>query len=105
MLLKVGSRGSQVKLLQEKLGLGNDGIFGRGTERAVKEWQSKNGLTADGLVGNGTWSKMFPPKKEDLELHKIKHILSSDVYSQLPLAIEKFSVFICKFDLKFVLIY
>jgi putative chitinase len=92
MLLKVGSRGSQVKLLQEKLGLGNDGIFGRGTERAVKEWQSKNGLTADGLVGNGTWSKMFPPKKEDLELHKIKHILSSDVYSQLPLAIEKFNI-------------
>ncbi len=92
MLLKVGSRGSQVKLLQEKLGLVNDGIFGKGTERAVKEWQTQNGLTADGLVGNGTWSKMFPPKKEDLELHKIKHILTEEVFDQLPLAIEKFNI-------------
>ncbi len=59
MLLKVGSKGDDVKKLQEKLGLAADGSFGTGTEKAVKEWQSKNGLTADGIVGEGTWSKMM----------------------------------------------
>ena len=59
MLLKVGSKGDDVKKLQEKLGLTADGSFGTGTEKAVKEWQSKNGLTADGIVGEGTWSKMM----------------------------------------------
>jgi len=68
MLLKVGSKGDDVKKLQEKLGLAADGSFGTGTEKAVKEWQSKNGLTADGIVGEGTWSKMmggiFQPKQK-----------------------------------------
>ena len=59
MLLKVGSKGDDVKKLQEKLGLGADGSFGPGTEKAVKEWQTANGLKADGLVGDGTWSKLF----------------------------------------------
>ena len=50
MLLKVGSKGNEVKQLQEKLGLAADGSFGPGTEKAVKAWQSANGLTADGLA-------------------------------------------------------
>ena len=58
MLLKVGSRGEDVKSVQEFLGLGADGIFGKGTEQAVKDFQSLNGLTADGLVGKGTWAAM-----------------------------------------------
>ena len=44
MLLKIGSRGQQVKDLQEFLGADADGIFGKGTEAAVKEWQTANGL-------------------------------------------------------------
>jgi len=64
MLLKVGSQGEDVKKLQTKLGLGADGIFGAGTEKAVKDWQAKNGLTADGIVGDGTWNKMFEASKE-----------------------------------------
>jgi len=58
MLLKVGSKGEDVKAVQEFLGLGADGIFGKGTEQAVKDFQSLNGLTADGLVGKGTWAAM-----------------------------------------------
>jgi hypothetical protein len=58
MLLKVGSRGKQVKDLQEFLGADADGIFGKGTEAEVKKWQAANGLVADGLVGRATWDAM-----------------------------------------------
>lgn len=58
MLLKIGSKGNDVITLQKFLGLGADGSFGPGTDKAVKDWQTKNGLTADGIVGPSTWSKM-----------------------------------------------
>ena len=58
MLLKIGSRGKEVKELQEFLNIGADGIFGKGTEASVKKWQSENGLIADGIVGPATWDAM-----------------------------------------------
>ena len=58
MLLKKGSKGENVKILQRFLKLKDDGDFGAKTESAVKDWQSKNGLTADGIVGTKTWSAM-----------------------------------------------
>jgi peptidoglycan hydrolase-like protein with peptidoglycan-binding domain len=39
MLLKLGSKGDDVKKLQTKLGLTADGSFGPKTEAAVKVWQ------------------------------------------------------------------
>jgi len=44
MLLKQGSKGSEVKKLQESLGLTADGIFGAGTKLAVIKFQKKNKL-------------------------------------------------------------
>ena len=67
MLLKIGSRGQQVKDLQEFLGADADGIFGKGTEAAVKEWQTANGLDADGLVGPATWDAMGLATTDDSE--------------------------------------
>jgi len=67
MLLKIGSRGQQVKDLQEFLGADADGIFGKGTEAAVKEWQATNGLDADGLVGPATWDAMGLATTDDSE--------------------------------------
>lgn len=67
MLLKIGSRGQQVKDLQEFLGTDADGIFGKGTEAAVKEWQAANGLDADGLVGPATWDAMGLATTDDSE--------------------------------------
>ena len=58
MVLKLGSRGNEVKLLQEKLNLKTDGIFGPLTEEAVKDFQRSNGLKVDGIVGANTLSKL-----------------------------------------------
>lgn len=49
--LRMGSRGLDVKKLQEKLGIKADGIFGRQTLGAVKEYQRQHGLQDDGVVG------------------------------------------------------
>lgn len=58
MILKLGSRGNEVKALQEKLNLKADGIFGPITEEAVKDFQRSNGLEVDGIVGVNTLSKL-----------------------------------------------
>ena len=58
-VLRRGSKGEGVKMTQEALGIGADGNFGPGTERALKEWQVKNGLTADGIAGPATLGKLL----------------------------------------------
>lgn len=58
MVLKLGSKGNEVKVLQEKLNLKADGIFGPLTEEAVKDFQRSNGLEVDGIVGANTLSKL-----------------------------------------------
>jgi peptidoglycan hydrolase-like protein with peptidoglycan-binding domain len=62
VLLKQGTRGEAVKKLQQKLGIGADGQFGPGTEKAVREYQQKNGLAVDGAAGPATLvhMKLFP---------------------------------------------
>ncbi len=103
MLLKKGSTGEDVKKLQEKLGLAPDGVFGSGTELAVKGWQSTNGLTADGIVGDGTWSKMFPsqtvitepspvPNVGGLKLEKLKGHVPDAVIAMIPDTAQKFQI-------------
>ena len=58
-VLRKGSRGEGVKIMQEALGIGADGIFGPGTERALKDWQAANGLVADGIAGPATFAKLL----------------------------------------------
>lgn len=68
-LLRYKSRGTKVKELQEtliKLGYNPgtpDGIFGRKTEEAVKQFQGEVGLDADGIVGNMTWTALYDRTK------------------------------------------
>jgi len=109
MLLKVGSRGEDVKKLQAKLGLGADGIFGKGTEDAVKSFQTKSGLTPDGIVGEGTWNKLFggqqviaepapvvpvvqTPSVGGLKLERLKGHIPDSVISQIPETAAKFGI-------------
>lgn len=58
-VLRKGMRGEGVQVMQEALGIDADGIFGAGTERALKEWQSENGLVADGICGPATFEKLL----------------------------------------------
>lgn len=57
--LRVGSKGPEVKRLQELLGVQPaDGDFGPKTLAAVKQYQQSKGLVADGVVGNKTWETL-----------------------------------------------
>ena len=56
--LKLGSRGQDVRVLQQALALHVDGIFGHITEEAVKVFQTEKGLVADGIVGPKTWAAL-----------------------------------------------
>lgn len=53
--LKLGSKGEEVKTLQQCLNIAVDGSFGPKTEQAVKAFQQKNHLKVDGIVGDSTW--------------------------------------------------
>ena len=57
--LRKGSKGEDVKKLQQALGIHADGIFGIITENAVKSFQKINGLVVDGIVGAKTWEKIL----------------------------------------------
>lgn len=50
---------NMTKLIQKAVGVTADGLFGKNTESAVKEYQKKNGLTADGIVGVKTWKSIL----------------------------------------------
>ena len=88
MILKKGSTGDDVKLLQEFLNLNADGIFGVNTEKHVKLWQSKNNLVADGIVGPKTWDSMMLASTDMSEnINKIgiiKHFLPNGEYKPGP---------------------
>jgi peptidoglycan hydrolase-like protein with peptidoglycan-binding domain len=52
------SRGSAVRLLQRRLGITADGVFGPGTARALRAFQRRHGLAADGVAGPATWAAL-----------------------------------------------
>ncbi len=92
MILKSGSKGKEVKELQDYLGLNADGDFGPKTETAVKEWQRNNGLVADGIVGPKTWDAMGIATTDNSEnkyttdngLMINKHFLPKGEYKEGP---------------------
>lgn len=64
-MVAYGSQGSAVKQLQNELNkrgytLDEDGIFGKKTRAAVRDYQKKNGLTmVDGIAGDETWGSLL----------------------------------------------
>lgn len=65
-VLRYGSRGPQVQLLQlalDRAGYptgGTDGIFGTRTQNSLKNFQSANRLAADGIAGPRTHAALYP---------------------------------------------
>lgn len=64
-----GSTGDDVKTLQTLLNqkgysLDVDGIYGKKTQAAVKDYQGKNSLTVDGIAGTQTWGKLTAEKAQ-----------------------------------------
>jgi murein DD-endopeptidase MepM/ murein hydrolase activator NlpD len=53
--LQIGSRGKNVRLVQRKLKLKQDGDFGPLTEKAVVAFQKKNALPTTGKIDRKTW--------------------------------------------------
>lgn len=56
--LSRGLHGEPVRILQTKLGIVADGVFGLATEDALKSYQSQNDLAADGVAGPDTFIQM-----------------------------------------------
>ena len=96
MVLKLGSKGKEVKELQEFLNINADGIFGVGTKSAVQKWQANNNLVADGIVGPATWDAMGLATTDASEkvyttdngLVINKHFLPVGEYKQGPINAE-----------------
>lgn len=71
--LRYGMKGNDVKQLQTALqGLGLykgkiDGVFGRGTLKAVRTFQTQNGLEVDGIAGPLTQEKLYGSEEEEEE--------------------------------------
>ena len=51
---QLGSRGEEVRKIQELLKIPADGIYGPQTQKAVRDWQSKLQINADGVWGPQT---------------------------------------------------
>lgn len=109
MVLRNGSKGPEVKKIQEKLGVEPTGNFGPKTEAAVKAWQKANGLKDDGIVGPNTLTRMgitssapaapaptaaapvsIPPSAFKLE--KLKGHIPDAVIAQIPDTAAKFNI-------------
>ena len=64
-ILKIGSKGKYVKLLQTTLTnkgydpKGIDSNFGQNTDKAVRQFQKDSKLVVDGCVGPKTWDKLI----------------------------------------------
>lgn len=63
-VLQKGSKGTQVRLMQQRLkdrgwSITADGDFGPATDSIVRKFQKEKGLTVDGKVGPATWKALW----------------------------------------------
>jgi len=80
MAIRRGNTGSEVKEIQQLLGITVDGDFGPATQKAVIVFQQKYNLTADGIVGPITLSTLKSNPQTLLTLdYFIKTVDSIDI--------------------------
>ncbi len=62
-VIRKGSKGTAVSMLQAMLGVSVDGDFGNATDTSLKAFQKNVKLTADGICGADTWKKVIEHMK------------------------------------------
>lgn len=88
-LSKLGSKGNEVKAIQKALkdrGLYKssiDGVYGKGTQEAVKKFQKQQKLTADGVAGPATLKKLGismgqSPTANEQNVYLLARIISAE---------------------------
>jgi len=93
--LRRGARGEYVTLSQTMLiqkgydcgASGADGIFGTGTENAVRSFQHDHGLSADGIIGQKTWAALDstePAAKYTITIPHLSKSQADALCSQYP---------------------
>ena len=97
MLLKIGSKGEDVKKLQSKLVLNPDGIFGKITEQKVKNWQLNNKLPTTGAIDDNQWNILFNTNNQstnilNINLEKLRGYIPDIVLEQLKYVMPKFNI-------------
>ena len=77
--LRNGSKGAEVKKLQQALikdgydvgKAGADGVLGKDTESAIRQYQKDNGLAVDGIAGESTQGALYG-NKQNLEFAPVE---------------------------------
>lgn len=99
MILKLGSKGTEVEKLQNFLGLPINGNFDESVDKVLKSWQKSNGLKEDGVAGPITLKKMGILFESDIhvtnsqfKLEKLKGHVPDSVISQIPDTASKFGI-------------
>ena len=99
MILKLGSKGTEVEKLQNFLGLPINGNFDESVDKALKAWQKSNGLKDDGIAGPVTLKKMgillesdMPVTNSAFKLEKLKGHIPDSVIAQIPDTAAKFGI-------------
>jgi hypothetical protein len=106
-------RGDDIVLLQSRLQTGGwpaavagqirsvDGLFGPGTEGAVRAFQQAYGLDPDGAVGPETWSRLWLPPNATAEQVSTIRSQAADAFSPAcqttPEQLEALAAFHCRF--------
>jgi N-acetylmuramoyl-L-alanine amidase len=107
-IIKIGSKGEYVKILQNKLKeLGYtitvDGDFGVGTDKVVKQFQGVYKLAQDGIVGKNTWKVLMSAKPapisivEETKNYEIEYMNGYINIVKIPKdKLKKIDVILCK---------
>lgn len=85
--LSYGSKGSEVKKLQEELNkqgykLDVDGIYGAKTQAAVKDYQKSSGLAVDGIAGVQTTGALYKTPDNVAAAQKAPQAAAKPTYTQ-----------------------
>ncbi|MEM4266637.1 MAG: peptidoglycan-binding domain-containing protein, partial [Candidatus Nanoarchaeia archaeon] len=65
---QIGDRGDDVKSIQKLVGVEEDGIFGKKTEQALKNWREENGLSKEGKFDSAALEKALSDSTRNVQI-------------------------------------